>query len=122
MLVDWDTTELEAYEHQHPVTGQKDVASHPSTPLLIMTGPYQGSAVGSTGRAVICTRFPLTDVYLDTYFGGDFGHDLRQAGWEGLFIFGKALILYALKSMIWKQNWLSQSRCAVSPPGHVNRL
>ena len=52
----------------------------------------------------------LTDVYLDTYFGGDFGHDLRQAGWEGLFILGKVLILYALKSMIWKQNWLRQSR------------
>ena len=97
LLIDWDTTEIEAYENQHPVTGQNDVASHPSTPLLIMTGPYQGSAVGSTGRAVICTRSPLTDVYLDTYFGGDFGHDLRQAGWEGLFIFGKSPHLVRLE-------------------------
>ena len=46
---------------------------------------------------------------------------VKQDGKDCLFL-EKALILYALKSMIWKQNWLRQSRCAVSPPGHVNRL
>ena len=50
-----------------------------------MTGPYQDT-VGSSGRVVV-TRSPLT-VYIDTYIGGNIGHVLRQAGWDGLFITG----------------------------------
>ena len=88
LLVDWDTTEEEAYQLVHPVTGGSDVARHPSTPLLIFTGPFQGSKVGSAGRAVVCTRSPLTDIYLDTYIGGNWGHDLRKAGFDGIFIHG----------------------------------
>ncbi|MGB0313883.1 MAG: aldehyde ferredoxin oxidoreductase N-terminal domain-containing protein, partial [Poseidonia sp.] len=74
--------------NQHPITGRMDTASHPSTPLLFMTGPYQGSKVGSSGRAVVVTRSPLTECYIDTYIGGNIGHDLRKAGWDGLFITG----------------------------------
>ncbi|MEC8264756.1 MAG: aldehyde ferredoxin oxidoreductase C-terminal domain-containing protein, partial [Candidatus Thermoplasmatota archaeon] len=57
-------------------------------PLLFMTGPYQGTKVGSSGRAVVVTRSPLTECYIDTYIGGNIGHDLRKAGWDGLFITG----------------------------------
>ena len=53
-----------------------------------MTGPYQGTKVGSSGRAVVVTRSPLTECYIDTYIGGNIGHDLRKAGWDGLFITG----------------------------------
>ena len=97
LLVDWDTTEEDAFELVHPVHGGSDVASHPSTPLLLMTGPYQSSKVGSTGRAVICTRSPLTDIFLDTYIGGNLGHDLRLAGWEGIFIHGRSDTLVRLE-------------------------
>ena len=34
------------------------------------------------------TRSPLTECYIDTYIGGNIGHDLRKAGWDGLFITG----------------------------------
>ena len=89
LLVEWDTTDYgEACKLQHPITGRMDAASHPSTPLLFMTGPYQGSKVGSSGRAVVVTRSPLTECYIDTYIGGNIGHDLRKAGWDGLFITG----------------------------------
>ncbi|MEC8577646.1 MAG: aldehyde ferredoxin oxidoreductase N-terminal domain-containing protein, partial [Candidatus Thermoplasmatota archaeon] len=89
LLVEWDTTDYEAATaNQHPITGRMDAASHPSTPLLFMTGPYQGTKVGSSGRAVVVTRSPLTECYIDTYIGGNIGHDLRKAGWDGLFITG----------------------------------
>ena len=97
LLVDWDTTEQAAFDLVHPVHGGSDVARHPSTPLLLMTGPYQSSKVGSTGRAVICTRSPLTDIFLDTYIGGNLGHDLRLAGWEGIFIHGRSDSLVRLE-------------------------
>ena len=90
LLTTRDTTDDEAYDLLHPITGDADPSMHPSTPLLLMTGPFQGSKVGSSGRAVVCTRSPLTNIFIDTYIGGDFGHDLRLAGWDGLFIHGRS--------------------------------
>ena len=61
LLVEWDTTDYDlATANIHPVTGKMDAASHPTTPLLFMTGPYQASKIGSSGRAVVVTRSPLT--------------------------------------------------------------
>ena len=91
LLIEWDTTNYEqALKQHHPVSHRVDTASHPSTPLLIMTGPYQASKVGSSGRAVVVTRSPLTECYIDTYIGGNLGHELRRAGWDGIFITGRA--------------------------------
>jgi len=97
VLVEWDTTEDAAYDLVHPVTGGSDVARHPSTPLLVFTGPFQGTRIGSSGRAVVVTRSPLTDVYIDTYVGGNLGHRLREAGWDGLFVFGASQTLVRLE-------------------------
>ncbi len=98
LLIEWDTTDYtEATAFVHPVTKRADTARHPSTPLLFMTGPYQASKVGSSGRAVVVTRSPLTDVYIDTYIGGNIGHVLREAGWDGLFITGASDSLMRLE-------------------------
>ena len=98
LLIEWDTTDyVEATSLQHPVTKKIDTARHPSTPLLFMTGPYQASKVGSSGRAVVVTRSPLTDLYIDTYIGGNIGHVLREAGWDGLFITGASDSLMRLE-------------------------
>ena len=64
LLVEWDTTDYDSATAQlHPVTGRMDAASHPTTPLLFMTGPYQASKIGSSGRAVVVTRSPLDRVF-----------------------------------------------------------
>ena len=98
LLIEWDTTDYsEATSLQHPVTKNVDTARHPSSPLLFMTGPYQASKVGSSGRAVVVTRSPLTDLYIDTYIGGNIGHVLREAGWDGLFITGASDTLLRLE-------------------------
>ena len=89
LLVEWDTTDYDAaMKLKHPVADRVDAARHPTNPLLFMTGPYQASTVGSSGRAVVVARSALTDLYIDTYIGGNIGHTLRQAGWDGLFITG----------------------------------
>ena len=98
LLIEWDTTDYsEATSLQHPVTKNVDTSRHPSSPLLFMTGPYQASKVGSSGRAVVVTRSPLTDLYIDTYIGGNIGHVLREAGWDGLFITGASDTLLRLE-------------------------
>ena len=98
LLIEWDTTDYsEAISLLHPVTKKIDSARHPSTPLLFMTGPYQASKVGSSGRAVVVTRSPLTDLYIDTYIGGNIGHVLREAGWDGIFITGASDSLMRLE-------------------------
>ena len=98
LLIEWDTTDYsEAISLLHPVTKKVDSARHPSTPLLFMTGPYQASKVGSSGRAVVVTRSPLTDLYIDTYIGGNIGHVLREAGWDGIFITGASDSLMRLE-------------------------
>ena len=98
LLIEWDTTDYsEATSLQHPVTKNVDTARHPSSPLLFMTGPYQASNVGSSGRAVVVTRSPLTDLYIDTYIGGNIGHVLREAGWDGIFITGASDTLLRLE-------------------------
>ena len=57
LLVEWDTTDYDAAMNQkHPVLDRVDTARHPTNPLLFMTGPYQASTVGSSGRAVVVTR------------------------------------------------------------------
>ncbi len=62
----------------------------PHNPLIIAAGAFQGSTIGSAGRAVVVTRSPLTGIFLDTYFGGDFGHVLKQAGFDALLLTGTA--------------------------------
>ena len=62
----------------------------PDNPLIIATGPFQGSPVSSAGRAVMVTRSPLTTIFLDSYFGGDFGHLLKRAGFDALLLTGAA--------------------------------
>ncbi len=62
----------------------------PDNPLVIATGPFQGSPVSSAGRAVIVTRSPLSGIFLDSYFGGDFGHVLKGAGFDAVLFTGAA--------------------------------
>lgn len=91
LLQTHDTTDLDdALALPHPVADRPDVALHPTTPWSLFTGPYQSTRLGSTGRAVVTTRSPLTQLYLDTYIGGDLGHSLRRAGWDGLMLHGQA--------------------------------
>jgi aldehyde:ferredoxin oxidoreductase len=61
----------------------------PENPLLFMTGPLTATAAPSM-RACVATKSPLTNIYLDSYFGGRFGPEIKYAGYDGLIILGRA--------------------------------
>jgi aldehyde:ferredoxin oxidoreductase len=61
----------------------------PETPLIFLTGPLTATAAPSM-RACVATKSPLTGIYLDSYFGGRFGPELKYAGYDGLVILGQA--------------------------------
>lgn len=61
----------------------------PENPLLFMTGPLTATAAPSM-RACVVTKSPLTGIYLDSYFGGRFGPEIKYAGYDGLIILGRA--------------------------------
>jgi aldehyde:ferredoxin oxidoreductase len=62
----------------------------PASPLLILNGPLSGTAGPSVGRFVVCGKSPATGLWAESNIGGFFGPELRMAGWDGIWITGKA--------------------------------
>jgi aldehyde:ferredoxin oxidoreductase len=62
----------------------------PSAPLLCMTGPLTGTAAPTVGRFVVCAKSPATGLWGESHIGGFWGPELRMAGWDGVFITGRA--------------------------------
>ncbi len=59
--------------------------------LIFMNGPVQGTRVPAIGgRTAVLTRSPLTGFFIDSYYGGHFGAELKFAGFDGLVITGQA--------------------------------
>ncbi len=62
----------------------------PAAPLLFLTGPLTGTAGPSVGRFVVCGKSPATGLWAESNCGGFWGTELRQAGFDGLWITGRA--------------------------------
>lgn len=62
----------------------------PQTPLLFLTGPLTGTAGPAVGRFVVCSRSPATGLWAESNCGGYWGPELRKAGFDGIWIIGKA--------------------------------
>lgn len=58
-------------------------------PLMFMTGPLTATAAPAM-RACVVTKSPLTGTFLDSYFGGRFGPEVKYAGYDGIIITGRA--------------------------------
>lgn len=61
----------------------------PENLLMFLPGPLTGTTAPSM-RACAVTKSPLTGTFLDSYFGGHFGPEIKYAGYDGLVITGKA--------------------------------
>ena len=59
-------------------------------PLLFMTGPMTGTAGPTTGRFVVCGKGPATGLWAESNVGGFWGTELRAAGYDGLWVTGRA--------------------------------
>ncbi|MCX5894574.1 MAG: hypothetical protein NTZ51_01900 [Proteobacteria bacterium] len=73
------------------VSPQRD-AFHPDSALIVMTGPLAATSAPSASRWIVCGKSP--SLYPENFayanLGGFFGAALKQAGYDGLVIQGKA--------------------------------
>src|SRR5688572_1980609 len=71
------------------LTSELDPLS-PEAPLLFMMGPMTGTSGPTTGRFVVCGKGPATRLWAESNVGGFWGPELRAAGYDGLWITGRA--------------------------------
>ena len=83
----------------------------PEAPLLFMMGPMTGTSGPTTGRFVICGKGPATGLWAESNIGGFWGPELRAAGYDGLWITGKASEPVYL--------WLNGNRLEVHKAAHL---
>jgi aldehyde:ferredoxin oxidoreductase len=62
----------------------------PENPIVLMTGPFGGTAVASAARLVVGCKSPTTGIYTDSYVGGSFAPELKFAGYDAVVITGRA--------------------------------
>ncbi|HET9588109.1 MAG TPA: aldehyde ferredoxin oxidoreductase family protein [Anaerolineales bacterium] len=62
----------------------------PEAPLLFMMGPLTGTSGPTTGRFVVCGKGPATGLWAESNIGGFWGPELRAAGYDGIWVMGKA--------------------------------
>jgi len=61
----------------------------PQNVLFFLTGPLTGT-IAPAFRSCLVTRSPLTNTWLDSYFGGHFGQHIKYAGYDAIIVQGKA--------------------------------
>src|SRR4030042_7059340 len=59
-------------------------------PLLFMNGPLSGTSGPAVGRFVVCAKSPATGLWGESNCGGFWGPELRMAGYDGLWLTGRA--------------------------------
>jgi aldehyde:ferredoxin oxidoreductase len=62
----------------------------PENKLILMTGPLTGTLATSAGRLMWITKAPLTGTIGCANSGGEFGPELKYAGYDGIIFEGKA--------------------------------
>jgi aldehyde:ferredoxin oxidoreductase len=60
----------------------------PDNILMIMTGPFCGSAIPSSAKFSICAKSPYTGIWGESNIGGFFGPQLKKVGYDGIIING----------------------------------
>jgi aldehyde:ferredoxin oxidoreductase len=80
-------------------------------PLLFIAGPMTGTSGPTTGRFVICGKGPATGLWAESNIGGFWGPELRKAGYDGLWVTGKASAPIYL--------WLDGNRLEVRDAAHL---
>ena len=71
------------------VPGDTDPLS-PANKVIFMSGPLTATSFPTTSRYVVCTKSPLTNMWLDASSGGWWGRDFKLTGYDGVIIEGAA--------------------------------
>ena len=62
----------------------------PDSPLVFAVGPLTGTTIPMVSRSAVCGVSPLTGLWGEATTGGSFPFRLKAAGFDGIFITGKA--------------------------------
>jgi aldehyde:ferredoxin oxidoreductase len=62
----------------------------PENPLVFAVGPFTGTTIPMVSRSAVCGTSPLTGIWGEATTGGVFPFRLKAAGFDGIFITGKA--------------------------------
>jgi len=62
----------------------------PENILMFTTGPLTGTSAQTSGRGTVVTKSPLTNLFLDSHFGGIFAAEMKKAGWDFIIFNGRA--------------------------------
>ncbi len=92
------------------LTPELDALS-PDAPLLFINGPLSGTAGPTVGRFVICGKGPATGLWAESHIGGFWGPELRFAGYDGLWLTGRAQEPVYL--------WIDSGRLEVRKAAHL---
>jgi aldehyde:ferredoxin oxidoreductase len=60
----------------------------PENVLMIMNGPLNGTFAPNTGRWVVCSKSPYTNMWGESNCGSWFGAEIKKAGYDGIIISG----------------------------------
>jgi len=63
----------------------------PESPLLFISGLLTGTPVPAANKLSVCGRSPQTGIWNEATLGGDFGTELKYAGYDGMIIVGTSL-------------------------------
>ncbi len=83
----------------------------PENKLVVATGPLCGSPIPNASRLEFVAKSPLTGIYGDSNAGGQFGPELKFAGFDLIIFEGKAAAPVYLD--------ISDDRAALRPAGHL---
>ena len=65
-------------------------AFDPTNVISIMTGPFQGTYMPTSGKYHVASKSPLTNGFFDSISGGYMGAEIKYAGYDGILITGRA--------------------------------
>ncbi len=83
----------------------------PESPLMFINGPLTGTSGPTVGRFVVCGKGLATGLWAESHCGGFWGPELRFAGYDGLWITGKAEAPVYL--------WVEDGRLEVRPAAQL---
>lgn len=98
------------YEDIHSSTGPLD----PENPLIFMTGPVCGTKAITSGRHQVVSLSPITNIYGEADVGGAWGHELKQAGFDGIVIRNKAIDPVYI--------WINDGQAEIRSASHIWHL
>ncbi len=81
------------------------------SPLLFLNGPLTGSAGPAVGRFAVCGKSPATGLWAESNCGGFWGPELRKAGFDGVWVTGRAV------SPVWL--WIRDGKAEIRQADHL---